>query len=96
MSSTIENIICPRCGKDGQQETDHKTGGVYAHCNTCDYKEIITEEDEEDDEEEQKKKYKMVSTIDGNDEIELESNTEEEAFAEALGALEWRIVAYYE
>ena len=43
MSSSIDNITCPKCGGNAQRETDHKTGEVYDHCNSCSYEEIISE-----------------------------------------------------
>ena len=43
---------------------------------------------------EEPKKYKLVNNNDGNVEIKLESNTEEEAIAEALLVLGWSFVAY--
>ncbi len=43
MSSTIDNITCPKCGGNAQRETDHKTGEVYDHCTVCKYEEVITE-----------------------------------------------------
>ena len=33
MSSSIDNITCPKCGEEAQRETDHKTGEIYDHCN---------------------------------------------------------------
>jgi hypothetical protein len=87
MSSTIENITCHDCGGNAQRETDHKTGGIYEHCNQCDYEEIIAKGEE-------RKKYKLVNISDGNNEIELESDTEEDAIAEALEVLGWSFVAY--
>jgi len=87
MSSTIDNITCPDCGGNAQRETDHKTGEIYDHCNQCDYEKIIAKGEE-------RKKYKLVSTTDGNVEIELKSITEEEAFVEALENLKWSLVAY--
>ena len=87
MSSTIENITCPKCGGNAQSETDHKTGEVHNHCHDCDYEEIIAKGEE-------RKKYKLVSNTDGNNEILLEGITEEEAIAEALAVLGWSFVAY--
>ena len=43
MSSSIDNITCPKCGGPAQREVNHKTGEVIDHCNTCDYEEVITE-----------------------------------------------------
>jgi hypothetical protein len=43
---------------------------------------------------EDRKKYKLVNNTDGNIEIELESDTEEESIAEALEILGWSLVAY--
>jgi len=62
MSSTIDNITCPKCGGNGQSETDHKTGEVHNYCHDCDYEKIITKGEE-------RKKYKLVSNTDGNNEI---------------------------
>lgn len=96
MSSTIDNITCPKCGGNAQRETDHKTGEVHNHCNNenCDYEEVYGGEVE--DEEEVVIKYKIVDNNDGNIEVELESSTREEAIEEALGALGWNLVAYDE
>lgn len=85
MSSSIDNITCPKCREEALRETDHKTGEIYDHCNNCGYEKIITEVEEP-------KKYKIVDNNDGNIEIELESNTREEAIEEALGVLGWGIV----
>jgi len=41
MSSSIDNITCPKCGEEAQRETDHKTGEIYDHCNNCKYEKII-------------------------------------------------------
>ena len=87
MSSSIDNITCPKCGEEAQRETDHKTGEIYDHCNNCDYEEIIAKGEE-------RKKYKLVNNTDGNNEIEIDSDTEEEAIVEALGALGWSLTAY--
>ena len=87
MSSTIENITCPDCGGNAQRETDHKTGEIYDHCTVCDYEEIIVKREEP-------KKYKLVNNRDGNNEIELESSTREEALAEALDVLGWSLIVY--
>ena len=89
MSSSIDNITCPDCGGNAQRETDHKTGGIYDHCNNCDYEEIIAKGEEEG-----QKKYKLVNNTDGNVEIELKSDTEEEAIAEALEVLGWSFIVY--
>ena len=87
MTSSIDNITCPKCGGNAQRETDHKTGEVYDHCNSCDYEEVIVEG-------EKPTKYKLVNNQDGNEEIELESNTEEDAVAEAFEVLGWSLEAY--
>ena len=87
MSSTIENITCPDCCGNAQRETDHKTGEIYDHCTVCKYEKIIAKGEE-------RKRYKLVNISDGNNEIELESDTEEEAIAEALDVLGWSFVAY--
>lgn len=89
MSSTIDNITCPKCGGNAQRETDHKTGEIYDHCTVCKYEKIIAKGKDG-------KKYKLVNNTDGNNEIELESDTEENAIAEALDVLGWSFVAYNE
>ena len=43
---------------------------------------------------EERKKYKLVNISDGNVEIELKSDTEENAIAEVLEILGWSLVAY--
>lgn len=95
MSSTIEDITCPDCGGTARRETDHKTGEIHEWCGDCEYEEIVNQ-GEKEDEEEVVIKYKIVDNIDGNIEVELESNTREEAIEEALGALGWNLVAYDE
>ena len=87
MSSSIDNMTCPECGGNAQRETDHKTGEIYDHCNQCDYEKIIAKGEE-------RKKYKLVSNTDGNNEILLEGDTEEEAITEALKILGWSLIAY--
>ena len=87
MSSTIDNITCPKCSGPAQRETNHKTGEVIDHCNTCDYEEIIVEG-------EKPTKYKLVNNQDGNEEIELDSTDEEDATAEAFEVLGWSLVTY--
>ena len=44
MSSSIDNITCPKCGGPALRETNHKTGEVYDHCTVCDYERVITEQ----------------------------------------------------
>jgi len=87
MSSSIDNITCPECGGNAQSETDHKTGEVHNHCHDCDYEEIVTKGEKE-------KRYKLINNMDGNKEVELESDTEKEAIVEAIEALGWSLVAY--
>ncbi len=48
MSSSIDNITCPKCGGNAQRETDHKNGEVYDHCTVCDYEEVIVEGQEKE------------------------------------------------
>ena len=96
MSSSIDNITCPKCGKEALRETSHKTGEVHDYCQNCNYEQIPggSEEIEEEEEEIDQKRYKLVNNTDGNNEIELESDTEDDALTEALEILGWSLVSY--
>lgn len=37
MSSSIDNVECPNCGKDALSEQDNKTGETHTHCPVCGY-----------------------------------------------------------
>ena len=87
MSSSIDDMTCPNCGGNAQSETNHKNGEVHNYCHNCDYEEIVTAGEEE-------KRYKLVNNTDGNNQIEIEGDTEEEAMAEVLDALGWSLVVY--
>lgn len=58
MSSCIDDIVCPDCGKNGaRREQDTETCEVHIYCNSCDYDsdedyfdEDYLDEDYEDDE----------------------------------------------
>lgn len=43
MSSSIDNIACPRCRGNALRETDHKTGEIYEYCTECTYEEFVVE-----------------------------------------------------
>jgi len=37
VSSTIDNVECPNCGKDALMEQDTKTCETHTHCPVCGY-----------------------------------------------------------